>query len=169
MEGVLLNSAGSFAETFAPVAGRLDHLFWLFELQSGPFDHLGRADWEQLSTEIEALAVEVDDTSGMSSFLWQPEAVQKFGSLLVHDELGHFFGIEGPIEHARQAAGFLLDAWRKRGLLPAVEEHAAFFAFFAYTHWEVYTMDLSLHRAIAGLPSARPCLRGESCFVNGRE
>lgn len=139
MQGLRLGPQIRFAALWAALPAAAAELFWHLDLQSGPFDFMGRDDWEAIDGELEALAVETGEAP--PGTLWRPGVFPRFAPLLVHDEWGYHLGLEGP-EAAAVSSARALSAgadYTSPDFFAAFADRGVLFALLAPDGWEIYS------------------------------
>ncbi len=95
---------GVFRELFEPLLGEFDRLYWLLDVQSGPFSITDKPNFEKLDVELNAHWVEVPQIENTYASLWRPGIWSRFGGMLVEDEWTYLTGIPGPEAAAIESA-----------------------------------------------------------------
>ncbi len=141
MEGIRIESEARFAEIVSGLSAEIEHLFWLLDLPSGPFDYLARPGWREIDRELEAYYIHVGNGVDTSVSLWRPGIFPKFAPLLIHDEWSYFVGLEGPEDAARAKAEALSlpGGYLSPEFFEAFQECGQLFALLAHDWWEVYS------------------------------
>ncbi len=140
MKGLRSDSDLSFPQLFAPIADEFDRLFWLINLQSGPFIITDKPDFEELDRALDSYYVEVLRFENTSFGLWRPGVLSRFEGMMVEDEWSCWTGILGPESRAKESAEVLFRTKAYSEFLAEAERHAEVtIIMIGYRWWEVYS------------------------------
>lgn len=135
-----------FVKLFDAVLPELDRLFWLLNVQSGPFSITAEDEFERLESELDCYWIEVPEGS-----LWRPGVLSRFGRFLVEDEDSYLVGVNGPEASAREAVAQVSGFGRlDRTVFERLSAVAdVFITTYAATEpplltWEIYSTDENL-------------------------
>lgn len=143
MQGLLFASDQTFAELLDVLQDELSRLYWLLDLQSGPFDVYGQEDYAELDRELDRLYIDVPRFETSSNSLWRPGIFPEFAPLLYEDAHSYLVGFSANEDTAAGIAESLLDAgdYLTRPFFTALEQRAKVFAAKISSRWEVYPTD----------------------------
>lgn len=113
--------------------------YWLVCPQAGPFSITDKANYEELSAEIDSLIVDVPGLKDTNVHLMRPGVFHRLAPLFVVDEWTYLFALEGPEEFAIENALKIDETeWLSSKFFEVVEASTRGFFLYVLGFWEIY-------------------------------